>query len=1395
MQRTLYDFAQFQLKPPNQHEWGDQQEPPKSGSIKSKAIPFKRYPRELQPTQFNVDQLSTHSKFSKYIMAGRSGRYLDPTTDDLVFFRYSAYVENRTPTETEFHLYGSDAEGSSVCLKVRSFRPYCYVGIPESMSNLFADKGPKEVTRFMAQFHKALHNGLRKLVMTNPSLHRRYHDRYSSADMILPIDSEAVVNNNVLLDAKDVFCYNEETTRLLKITCAEPQLIPLVKQLLWFPHGWNYKRCSVCQWRNGSNASRDVASELLQHHKDCGCMVHMECAQEYGQQLRQQRFAGDFESTQWFSACMMCTGGFASERLKPKGSEELQFSNLRTELYGDVEILNYPNWYGELQDMYLQYDMVLPVPEPTTVDAQVQLMRASRMGHHAPHPSFSVYAADIPFVARFGMDTDTGAGWCIVPKGKWCYENRSAIQTIATLEVVCSYEHIRSSESMNKKKEPVFTVISLDMEMSNDGTFCKHERDPVIQVPMLLKSTADMANKKGVLFALGSMLEKVDGAEVFSYPYDEFDREDMEKQERALIRDVCIFLAVVRPNVLITYNGGPFDIPYFVSRGLVLGVPEARAFGSWRLGLEGDTVWKPDILRNREIARVTMKGVFFFDELFWIMKHFNGPKWKSFNLNTAAKNILGKQKKEMDPTRMGEYQRTAAGRYTIGVYAMTDVYLPMEIEEVRFFVFFIINLSQLFGVQMQDITECGNNLIMGTALQCYAHKEYRKLCGGVLCVIPTKRRALTHPDDKAKKYEGALVIDAKVGIYHYAATMDFGSLYPSIMKQYGLCQSTFLYPEKAEQYGLKIGEHVWQRPDFTISETEGVIETHNPLNPMFVKSNVKTGFIVCYQNYLKKTRTEIRAAGGPLNQRMKAISVELQNPDLGEAEKAVLIKEKKAIAVQLDKIDQEQNAVKTGMNGIYGLHGLSVSQWFRLAIAETITLMGQHALATARWMAESTYTRANGYAGDLRVIYGDTDSIMCILENCTIEHQASYIHSLMYDLSKRLKQKFDVLDLQPEKIYIRYLLARKKMYMAIKRTLDGQITTDIKGFKFKKKISTLMHMNACQYILDVGFIQDNVEKALDYVRDLLVRIHTRRASIAELSSSVCFSKSPAEAERLSAPMEVAVKVAKRTGRWISTQERFNMIILEDFSGHSGKAGIAARAEEASYAEYEGLQYDVHYYKEDLIKTVTPLLQYMIKHKGTDAQKAKKVKALLEDHPILRSHQMVGVASQRNGAITGFVQTDNNRCIACHRKLGLSGFQVGKKRPYMRIQDQGGERDTCATLSEAEERLVREFSELRGVKAKLTIPRQSLQHEPLPARFCDECALQSNAVSDRVMEQNHKRMRKAVDCWDKCRKCSSLVMKGDNAVTCITTSCENNDARRESIKEIERGMREVRSVFV
>lgn len=192
-----------------------------------------------------------------------------------------------------------------------------------------------------------------------------------------------------------------------------------------------------------------------------------------------------------------------------------------------------------------------------------------------------------------------------------------------------------------------------------------------------------------------------------------------------------------------------------------------------------------------------------------------------------------------------------------------------------------------------------------------ASQLYRKARNYDL-LIPVER----HNQDGGK-YEGAVVIEPTRGFYKDpVATLDFASLYPSIMMAHNLCYSTLVPAYKAKHMD----------PD---------IVTHTPHGDYFVKPDVKKGILPLILEELitarKKAKQELAKATDPF-------------------EKAVL--------------DGRQLALKISANSVYGFTGAQVGQLPCLAISSSTTAFGRVMIERTRELVLERYTKANGYEND-----------------------------------------------------------------------------------------------------------------------------------------------------------------------------------------------------------------------------------------------------------------------------------------------------------------------------------------------------------------------------------------------------------------------------------------------
>ena len=151
--------------------------------------------------------------------------------------------------------------------------------------------------------------------------------------------------------------------------------------------------------------------------------------------------------------------------------------------------------------------------------------------------------------------------------------------------------------------------------------------------------------------------------------------------------------------------------------------------------------------------------------------------------------------------------------------------------------FNLTEMARVTGVPISFLFSRGQQIKVASQL-------YRKAKNMDL-VIPVRRVQNT-----GEKFEGAIVIDPKKGFYEKPiATLDFASLYPSIMMAHNLCYTTYV-------------------PDPTVAKTFDPQDiTKTPHGDYFVKPHVKKGILPIILEELiaarKQAKKELKEAKDP----------------------------------------------------------------------------------------------------------------------------------------------------------------------------------------------------------------------------------------------------------------------------------------------------------------------------------------------------------------------------------------------------------------------------------------------------------------------------------------------------------------------------------------------------
>ena len=167
--------------------------------------------------------------------------------------------------------------------------------------------------------------------------------------------------------------------------------------------------------------------------------------------------------------------------------------------------------------------------------------------------------------------------------------------------------------------------------------------------------------------------------------------------------------------------------------------------------------------------------------MFQVITRDNTVKLSSYSLNSVSFEYLKEQKEDVHHSMIGElHSKNEFTRRRLAIYCLKDSYLPLRLMEKLQSLFNFTEMSRVTGVPVKFLFTRGQQIKVASQL-------YRKAFESNM-IIPNMPKSET-----GESYEGAIVIDPEVGFYEKPiATLDFASLYPSIMMAHNLCYTTLV---------------------------------------------------------------------------------------------------------------------------------------------------------------------------------------------------------------------------------------------------------------------------------------------------------------------------------------------------------------------------------------------------------------------------------------------------------------------------------------------------------------------------------------------------------------------------------------------------------------------------
>ncbi|KAG5035881.1 hypothetical protein JHK87_010791 [Glycine soja] len=779
--------------------------------------------------------------------------------------------------------------------------------------------------------------------------------------------------------------------------------------------------------------------------------------------------------------------------------------------------------------------------------------------------SFLTYESNVLFALRFMIDCNiVGGNWIEIPAGK--YKKTAKSLSYCQLEFDCLYSELISHapEGEYSKMAP-FRILSFDIECAGrKGHFPEPTHDPVIQIANLVTLQGEDQPFIRNVMTLKSCSPIV-GVDVMPF--------ETEREVLLAWRD---FIREVDPDIIIGYNICKFDLPYLIERALNLKIAEFPILGRIRNSRVRvkDTTFSSRQYGTRESKEVAVEGRVQFDLLQVMQRDY---KLSSYSLNSVSSHFLSEQKEDVHHSIISDLQNgNAETRRRLAVYCLKDAYLPQRLLDKLMFIYNYVEMARVTGVPISFLLSRGQSIKVLSQLLRKARQKN--------LVIPNAKQA----GSEQGTFEGATVLEARAGFYEKPiATLDFASLYPSIMMAYNLCYCTLVIPEDARKLNI---------PPESVNRT--------PSGETFVKSNLQKGI-------LPEILEELLTA----RKRAKADLKEAKDP----LEKAVL--------------DGRQLALKISANSVYGFTGATIGQLPCLEISSSVTSYGRQMIEHTKKIVEDKFTTVNGYEHNAEVIYGDTDSVMVQFGVSAVEEAmnlgreaAEYISGTF---TKPIKLEF-------EKVYYPYLLISKKRYAGLFWTKpDNFDKMDTKGIETVRRDNCLLVKNLVNDCLHKILIDRDIPGAVQYVKNAISDLLMNRMDLSLLVITKGLTKTGDDYEVKAAHVELAERMRKRDAATApNVGDRVPYVIIKAAKG----AKAYEKSEDPIYVLENNIPIDPQYYLENQIsKPIMRIFEPILKNAS---------KELLHG-----SHtRSISISTPANSGILKFAKKQLT-CIGCKALLG------------------------------------------------------------------------------------------------------------------------------------------------
>jgi DNA polymerase elongation subunit (family B) len=481
--------------------------------------------------------------------------------------------------------------------------------------------------------------------------------------------------------------------------------------------------------------------------------------------------------------------------------------------------------------------------------------------------------------------------------------------------------------------------------------------------------------------------------------------------------------------------------------------------------------------------------------------------------------------------RMGPEERS-----NIAKYCSVDCDLPLDLIHKLSVIPTLIKMSQVTHLPLAPTVRRGQQIKVFTLLYRFCTE---------------RNYVMNYRDigwDPEAEYEGATVLEPAPGFYDKpVATLDFASLYPSIIRSKNLCFSTLVLDSQYQQLpGVEytrydLGGKTW----------------------LFVTEETHAGILPEIEGWLLSARKA----------KKREMYAEKNNP------------------FKYDLLDAEQLALKVVCNSAYGFCGVRKNPMFNcIIIAVAVTCTGRNMIELTKDFVNRTYP-------GVEVIYGDTDSVMVHFKTLLSEVPKEELMRRTFQISEEMAAGATAMFpstvlLEFEKVFFPYALYKKKMYAGMKYEGDPNKPPklDAKGLEMVRRDKAALLRSVQKDILTTMMRDRDSSVARQILKNMLARFVENKIVVEDVVLSKSLKGTYKNENH--AHVQVIKKMKSRQAFDVpAVGDRVPFVTLKANKGEE-RLLVCQRAEHPDYAEQHRLQLDRLYYlelfKKPILQMVEPL---------------------------------------------------------------------------------------------------------------------------------------------------------------------------------------------------------------